>query len=585
MKTLRTCLLLFLAASFSGCLAPTIAAPTATVPVILNTPEPSPALGDLLPTVTPTPFQPLPPTPVPPTPVPPPQLWLSPEVPAGLQADLHPPAEVKYTAQPAGGDLRLVAAPPGPVSQDVIQVSSWVYALVAPFPTLLDGVSQTDLLSRWRGENNGPLAARPFFMETSTLAAFTALWGSPGKDAIQVLPGEQLLETAWADRPAWAIVPFEMLQPRWKVLAVNGQNPLQKAFDPAAYPLTVQFNLLAPAAGGAAGDLLKSGSWAPATNRDPSRLTVVIMTGTTALVRAIAYKMEINSVTYPARDIRDWLHTGDLVHTSNEVSFYNKCPYPDPISTQMLFCSLPKYVGLFPDAGINILELTGNHNNDVAIRFDTDVYQSTLDLFRKNGLQYYAGGVNLSEARKPLLIEHNGNRVAFLGCNLAGPAYAWAKEDAPGAAPCGDYGWLVAEIARLRQEGYLPIVTLQYYEDYTNRPNFQMKEDAQRLIDAGAVVVDGSQAHTPKGMDFYKGGFIHYGLGNLFFDQMAVPIGGTVVTSVRQEFLDRHTIYNGRVIGTELLTARLEDFARPRPMTAAERLAFLEEIFKTTSWH
>jgi poly-gamma-glutamate synthesis protein (capsule biosynthesis protein) len=54
--------------------------------------------------------------------------------------------------------------------------------------------------------------------------------------------------------------------------------------------------------------------------------------------------------------------------------------------------------------------------------------------------------------------------------------------------------------------------------------------------------------------------------------------------TLRQEFLDRHTFYNGRHISTELLTAMLEDFAQPRPMTDAERQMLLGEIFAVSGW-
>ena len=70
---------------------------------------------------------------------------------------------------------------------------------------------------------------------------------------------------------------------------------------------------------------------------------------------------------------------------------------------------------------------------------------------------------------------------------------------------------------------------------------------------------------------------IHYGLGNLFFDQMHT-------LSYRQEFLDLHVFYGGRHISTELLTALLEDYAQPQPMEDDERAAFLEQIFAASGW-
>ena len=94
---------------------------------------------------------------------------------------------------------------------------------------------------------------------------------------------------------------------------------------------------------------------------------------------------------------------------------------------------------------------------------------------------------------------------------------------------------------------------------------------------AGAAAVSGSQGHHAQGFAFQDGAFIHYGLGNLFFDQMWS-------LETRQEFLDRHVFYDGRHISTEVLTAILEDYARPRPMSEAERAALLQAAFAASGW-
>jgi poly-gamma-glutamate synthesis protein (capsule biosynthesis protein) len=52
----------------------------------------------------------------------------------------------------------------------------------------------------------------------------------------------------------------------------------------------------------------------------------------------------------------------------------------------------------------------------------------------------------------------------------------------------------------------------------------------------------------------------------------------------RREFLDRHIFYEGRYISTELVTAMLEDFARPRPMRPDEREIFLDRMFEASGW-
>ncbi len=363
--------------------------------------------------------------------------------------------------------------------------------------------------------------------------------------------------------PAWAIVPFDELEPRWKVLHVNGMDLLDKQFDPAAYPLVVGFDLVgdAQALHAVASSGIDLQSLAPLTNRDTNKLTVLVMTGTTALVRNTAFKMEENGVLYPAQDIGDWLRDADLTHISNEVSFDPTCPPAVPLREEMRFCSSPNYLDLLKDINANIIELTGNHLVDWGV----DPLLFTLDLYRKNNFPYYGGGENLEDARKPLFIENHGNRLVFLGCNTAGPENDWATPDQPGANPC-DLDALEVQIKELRAQGFLPIMTFQDFEFGTfdgYKPQSGQRVDFLRMSTAGAVIVSGSQAHYPLAKTFVGQNFVDYGLGNLFFDQMD--------DYNRPEFIDRHVFYDGRYISTELLTAILEDYAKPRPMTADER--------------
>jgi poly-gamma-glutamate synthesis protein (capsule biosynthesis protein) len=302
-------------------------------------------------------------------------------------------------------------------------------------------------------------------------------------------------------------------------------------------------------------------------------MTVLLMTGVTALVRATATRMEILGLDYPAWDIGETLKAADITHISNEVPFYTGCPYPDPRQEELVFCSIPKYIELLDMIGTDVVELTGNHFQD----YGSVATLQTLEMYNERKWPYYGGGAELEDSRKPALLTHNGNRFAFIGCNPIGPPIAWATETEPGAAPCDDYEWMKAEIADLAQKGYIVIATFQYIEYYEPVPIDEHVSDFRAIADSGATIVNGSQAHLPMAMEFYEDAFIHYGLGNLFFDQM---FGLT-----RREFLDRHIFYDGRYISTELVTAMLEDFARPRPMNLDERTEFLEEMFGYSGWH
>jgi poly-gamma-glutamate synthesis protein (capsule biosynthesis protein) len=564
MKPARKIIILFvLTAVLTGCLtqAPaTEPAGVTTTTIKTQIPQRNPSA---------TPFQPEP------TPTESPRtyqdflFYIDPATPEMLRGQL--PAGMNQTDQPELADLSLI--PSAEVSQGV----DWIYAVVGPFPMITDQLSWNDLLGRWEG-----LSAEwgPVLVSKPTFLAMKTIFGEPDGDSVEVVTADRLVDRLWELQRAIAIVPFEELEPRLKVLSFEGQSPISNQFDPEAYPLRVRFcwQGSADALELQQAALERGEAVHLVSNRDPGRLTVLVMTGVTALVRATAARMEQMGMTYPGRDIRDWLVSADLTHISNEVSFTPTCPNPNPNQYELIFCSKPEYIELLDDVGTDILDLTGNHGID----WGREALAYSLDLYRQRGWTVFAAGENLAAARAAATIEHNGNRFAFIGCNPAGPPYIWAAENLSGVANC-DYPWMWAEIRRLRDEGYIVIMTFQYFETYrATVETFEMR-DFRSMVDAGAVIVSGSQAHHPMAMEFYGGSFIHYGLGNLFFDQMfneTYPIQ----QGTRKEFIDRHVFYNGRHISTELLTAFLEDFARPRPMSEEERRAFLAEIFAAGEW-
>jgi len=100
-----------------------------------------------------------------------------------------------------------------------------------------------------------------------------------------------------------------------------------------------------------------------------------------------------------------------------------------------------------------------------------------------------------------------------------------------------------------------------------------MFADFHRVADAGATIVSGSQAHQPHMLEFYGDSLIHYGLGNLFFDQL-----GWFEDS-NKAFLDRHIFYDGKYLGVELITVQFFNWSTPTLMTPEARAAVLEKLF------
>lgn len=499
----------------------------------------------------------------------PPALWINPGAPSKL-LEVAKSWKIPNTSLPEDASVRLdISASYIPVTSvnRLIQAQSqWVYALVAPFPTVTDGVTLDELQDAWRSPSHDLFRNLPLLMTDSTRAAFTAMWGEPGANSVRILLEDELLDAAWEAIPSWGIIPFESIQPRWKVLTIDGQSPIRKGLILDTYPLKVNFILVT--------DEPSPDLDLPASNYDSYKLTTVIMTGVTALTRATAQRMETKGILYPGEEVRDVLAQADITHISNEVPFYSGCPYPDPFQSKEIFCSSTRYIELLTDVGTDIVELTGNHFGD----YGPQAMLESLAIYNDHGIPYYGGGADLADSLEPATLENNGNRFAFIGCNEPDvESFPTARESRPGAAPC-DFDYMAEKIRELSSQGYLVIATFQWSEGPTPEPYPAQVETFRRMADSGAVAVSGSQAHVPQYMEFYKGSFIHYGLGNLFFDQT----GGS--DNTRNEFIDRYIFYEGRFLGVELITTYLEDYSRPRFMTSTERGRFLIQYFMGSGW-
>ncbi|MBK8046845.1 MAG: CapA family protein [Anaerolineales bacterium] len=285
---------------------------------------------------------------------------------------------------------------------------------------------------------------------SDTLPALVQVLGNAGRAVRGHATLTDVVDAAWQDRTTLALVPFDQLNPRLVVLAVDGQNPVENAnyFDPARYPLvaTIYGNV---AGRGAMQNELGAQLMAalPTGNRDPDKLTVLAMTGVTAMTRQMAVQMDRFGAGWPAAVVGPELASADITAVSNEVPFVEGCvPNIDPENFN--FCSKPEYMQALTDAGVDIIGLTGNHQND----FGRENARKSIALHEDAGLPLYGGGLNLEAAFKPLILEHNGNRLAFLGANSYGPKMAWATDSEPGSAPF-DLNIMSATIPKPEGEG------------------------------------------------------------------------------------------------------------------------------------
>ncbi len=454
---------------------------------------------------------------------------------------------------------------------------TYTFAAATRFDTINTDLTWSDIKDAWLGKSERFSAVAVL---TDTLPALNQVLGTASDSVVGYATAPEVVETAWADLPAVApvlvLLPFELLEPRLAVFTVDGQTPVENAnnFDPATYPLVATVyaqDLSKTATEHAAVEALLTAL--PTGNRDADRLTVVAMTGVTAMVRLTADQMDQRGVDWLAEVVGPELASADITVISNEVPFVPECETNTSMDN-LTFCSKPAYMAALTASGVDIIGLTGNHQND----YGREDAVTSLDIYAEAKLPVYGGGRNKEEAFAPFYMVHNGNRLAFLGANSYGPKFAWATDTQPGSAEF-DLNIMSATIRNIGQLDRADVILaeLQYQESYDVVPLFDQRQNFTALVRAGADIVTGVQSHVPQAMEFTDGKLVLYGLGNLFFDQMWSQ-------TTREGMIVKHTIYDHRHISTQVFTTLLYDYGQPRWTTPEERESILTRVYGASYW-
>ncbi|MBN2533991.1 MAG: CapA family protein [Spirochaetales bacterium] len=502
------------------------------------------------------------------------KVWIDAGIPAELSGEIRQKLmgrnKIEIMENREKADVIITAS----LATGSLDIGTWFYAVVTPFFSMEEEIGFSELKSLWAGkipDTGHRYSCRKILVNRDTFNTLSIVLDN-GEDRQseqdRIVENSDLIDKAWKERMVISIVPFHELSAEWKVLRLSGFSLLDRDTDMRNYPLSVHIN----ARGDKRGlSIIKEAFPVPFSNRDERKMTVVIMTGVTALTRQTAWVMEQNGITWPAKDIKGIFKDTDFVHVSNEVSFIPDYKAKPVRGDTLLFASHDNYIELLEFINVNIVELTGNHLFD----YGEEAFLRTLDMYKKKGWYCIGGGKTIHEAKTPAQIVHGPNKLVFFAY-LDAPSRQFAGEYTPGSVKKNDWPELFDTIRRFRREGWLPVVCVQDGEIYNYKPPGTQVKDFRALAKAGAVIVQGSHAHQPQAFDFHYGSFIHHGLGNFFFDQMWS-------TGTRQGFIDKHVFYNGKHISTVLYTTMLEDYARPRFMNEAERKELLSAVFDE-SW-
>jgi poly-gamma-glutamate synthesis protein (capsule biosynthesis protein) len=295
-------------------------------------------------------------------------------------------------------------------------------------------------------------------------------------------------------------------------------------------------------------------------------ITTYIHTGVTALTRSTGIYLDKNPIEKYIQYIKPYFESPELVHISNEVSIDDTCSYA---GMRLSFLTKTKHMDVLKALRANIIELTGNHNLDR----DIPPYLKALNWYKQNDMKYFGGGANAHEANTPLiLILKDSTRIAWIGYNERCPLGECAGAG-PGANRYSD-AKAKSIIDSLRKAGINTIIAcMQFSEVDGYTPHTVQRIISKRLIDYGADILIGSQAHVVQEIGMHKGKMLFYGTGNFLFDQTYKP-------EVRRAFFLQCAFYNGRLIQTKPVYTFMRSTKEPDIASSKEREIIRDSILK-----
>ncbi len=179
---------------------------------------------------------------------------------------------------------------------------------------------------------------------------------------------------------------------------------------------------------------------------------------------------------------------------------------------QLLHTIDPKAVKVLNKMGADIWNICNNHIMDAG----PYGIESTLNIAKEHGVQTIGAGMNIDEARKPVIINEAG------GIGMFGVGYQRACRkayvDKPGCYSWSDLDAIQNTINEIKAKCRWCIVVAHAGEEFTPLPSPYTRERYHKYLEMGADIVIGHHPHVPMNYETVGDKIIFYSLGNFIFD-------------------------------------------------------------------
>jgi len=207
---------------------------------------------------------------------------------------------------------------------------------------------------------------------------------------------------------------------------------------------------------------------------------------------------------------------------------------PEPQNKQYIFDAPASAITALKSAGVTLATEANDHGLDCG----PQGLSQNLTIASQTGYPIIGIGNTAAQAFTPYRVTIDGQRIAIIAAtqviadNLVGTWTATSTQ--AGLASAIDPTELVREVQQVRKTADTVIVYVHWGTETQACPDPQQEPLAQQLVQAGADVVIGSNAHVLLGAGYLGSAYVDYGLGNLaFYDDTApeTDSGSLVITA------------------------------------------------------
>lgn len=237
----------------------------------------------------------------------------------------------------------------------------------------------------------------------------------------------------------------------------------------------------------------------------------LVFTGDIGFDRYMYKKWEDPELISPA--ILRFLHSADHVIPNVEGPVAEAEQNTTDSGVQQLLHTIdPKAVSVLNKMNADIWNICNNHIMDAG----PYGIESTLRIARENNVQTIGAGMDIHEARKPVILDEAGG-IGMFGVGYQ-RACRKADEEKAGCYSWSDLDAIQQTINDIKSKCRWCIVVAHAGEEFTPLPSPYTRERYHKYLEMGADIVISHHPHVPMNYETVGDKIIFYSLGNFIFD-------------------------------------------------------------------